>query len=299
MSKKQKIKVKKDSVDFVGIGSAKSGSSWVARCLQEHPDVLMPKEKSLFFFNNSYGSDYVKDNYSHYSKGIDWYLSKVPEAGPGRVRGEFGVSYLPSATACRRIKKHFPNIKIIVALRYPVDMVYSLYWFSFSTVEIEVPDTFEEAVDKGLFLERGMYHEQLKVYFSNFPSDNIHVILLDDIKEDSKKEVFELYNFLGVSTDFYPSVLNKKVYSSIGSRFPLLKRMGYLSFKTLKALKLDELRKYILDHPIFYEIYANINVVHKKYPPMKPSTRKRLKSYYREDIEKLEKLIGKDLEKWK
>ena len=45
--------------------------------------------------------------------------------------------------------------------------------------------------------------------------------------------------------------------------------------------------------------YVKINKKKLSYPPMKPETRNKLKKYFREDIEKLEKLINRDLSAWK
>jgi len=36
---------------FVGIGAAKSGTSWVAEYLREHPDVAMSPIKELHYFD--------------------------------------------------------------------------------------------------------------------------------------------------------------------------------------------------------------------------------------------------------
>jgi hypothetical protein len=44
--------------------------------------------------------------------------------------------------------------------------------------------------------------------------------------------------------------------------------------------------------------YFRTNIRDGKYPPMKPETRQRLKNYFRDDIIKLETLIGRDLSAW-
>ncbi len=164
--------MKKDKIDFIGIGAAKSGSSWIAACLSEHPQINVPADKSLFFFNAEYGNEYKKDNWTNYYKGVDWYLKHFDSMEAGKIRGEFGVSYLNDPVACKRIKKHFPETKILVTLRNPSDMVYSLYWYADSTVEIEVPETFEKAVKEEFYLDRGKYQKHLKRYYKKFPKKN-------------------------------------------------------------------------------------------------------------------------------
>lgn len=292
------MKSKKDKIDFIGIGSAKSGSSWLATCLIEHPQVNLPKEKSLFFFNADYGNEYIKDNWSYWSKGIDWYLSKFPPVEKGKIRGEFGVSYLHDPEAPQRIKDNFPDTKILVTLRNPCDMLYSLYWYNVNTVEAKVPETFEEAVKTGWCIDRGNYYKYLRRFFDLFPRKNIHVVIFDDIRNEPERVAFELYKFLEVDTSFKPSILDKKIYSAIGHRFWMFKQLGYYMFAVLRILKLEKVRRFLIDNPIFYAVYAKLNVVPKKYPPMEDGSRNKLRKVYRKDIKKLEKLVKHDLSAW-
>lgn len=285
-------------VDFIGIGSAKSGSSWLGVCLAEHPQINLAKDKSLFFFNSEYGNDYIKDNWSNWGKGIDWYLSKLPPVEEGKIRGEFGVSYLHDKEAPERIKKLFPNTKILVTLRNPVNMLYSLYWYSVNTVEQKAPESFVQAVKQKWCIDRGNYYKYLCKYFEFFPRDNIHITLLYDIMNSPEQVVSDLYKFLGVDQNFRPQILNEKVYEAIGHKSQVLKDLGGLIFEMLRKLKLDSVRRILLDNPVFYNIYSKINVVQKKYPPMDPKLREKLTKYYEPDIHKLEKLIGRDLSFW-
>ena len=39
-------------LDFVGVGAARSGTTWLARCLAEHPQVWVPPVKELHYFDN-------------------------------------------------------------------------------------------------------------------------------------------------------------------------------------------------------------------------------------------------------
>ena len=47
--------------NFLIIGVQKAATSWLAACLQEHPDVFMSKEKEVHFFDK------------HFDKGQLWY----------------------------------------------------------------------------------------------------------------------------------------------------------------------------------------------------------------------------------
>lgn len=289
-------------IDFIGIGSAKSGSTWVAQCLEEHPEILFSNQKSrkeLHFFNSRGGADYLKTNYSNYHKGIGWYPDQFPRAEKGKLRGEFSISYLLDLKAPTRIKKHFPQTKLLVTLRDPVEMIYSFYWWIRATVEQSAPPTFAEAVRQELFLPRGLYYKHLKRYFDLFLAKNIHVILMDDIKTYPKETVRKLYRFLGVSDNFMPTIIKKKINPAMRTRFPLLRKIIRLGLIPLRFLKL---RTPFLWSPVggtLYQLYKKVNLTRRGYPPMNPRLKTQLTSYYRDDIEKLEELINRDLSAWK
>jgi len=303
----------KNTIDFIGIGAPKCASSWVAECLQEHPDILFPgqkskwalpirKHKELRFFNTGYGDDWEKCNLSNYKKGLDWYLGQFPSYQEGKIRGEFCVYYLTDEKALERIKNHFPNVKILTVLRNPVDMIYSLYCFRKASVETKVPKDLSEAVKKGLYkdlcLDKGLYYKHLKKYFDTFPKKDIHVMIFDDIKNKPEETFKNLYRFLNVRDDFIPSILYKKIEPSIKTRFNFLRDLGYYPIFFLKKLGLKKIASWITWNESLYRLYYRVNVVIQKYPPIEPKIRAKLKEYFKEDIEKLEKLIARDLSVW-
>ena len=65
-----------ETIDFIGIGAGTCGSTWVARCLSEHPDILFSSEKSkkeLDFFTSAL---VLYTHYSRCSEGVEWYLDQ-------------------------------------------------------------------------------------------------------------------------------------------------------------------------------------------------------------------------------
>ena len=102
--------MKEKSIDFVGIGAQKAGSSWVAEKLRLHPEICLSEPKELNFFNEKH--PYArpdKDNYQ--SEGISTYLSYFQHCLSQNIRGEFSPNYLWDPRAPERIYQHFPNSK--------------------------------------------------------------------------------------------------------------------------------------------------------------------------------------------
>ena len=146
-------------LDFIGIGAAKSGTSWVAKCLSEHPDVQFSFAKEVCFFNKK-GGIYEDKTEWNYEKGLEWYQNQFPQRESGKIVGEFSVDYLHDEYAPVLIQKNFPEVKLIACLRNPKDMVYSHYWWYKTNFQEEQASTFEEAIKtQPEYLHRALYYE--------------------------------------------------------------------------------------------------------------------------------------------
>src|SRR5262249_57982556 len=103
----------------------------LCRYLGEHPDIFISPAKEPLFF--------CTDQPHHESWRVsdpDRYLALFTPGAGRRWRGEGSVWYLVSTVAARRIKDECPDARIIILLRNPVDMVFSLHaQFRFSANE--------------------------------------------------------------------------------------------------------------------------------------------------------------------
>ncbi len=287
----------KARIDFIGIGAARSGTTWLAKCLEEHPQILFSAQKSkkeLAFFNDP--SPYFHS--SNYHRGLRWYLDQFPPPQKGKIRGEFSTTYLTDRKAPQRIKKHFPKVKILVALRNPVEMLWSLFWWWQTALRLNITSPWHREL-----LARGLYYQHLKRYYRVFGKKNIHVVIFDDIKRCPEKVIREVYRFLGVNPNFRPSVLYQKINPSRQHRLGFLKKLIFTSLSFLEKLGLKRivwwLRSDNLISAWLYNLYLKFNIKPGSYPPMAPQLRAKLKKFFRADIEKLEKLIGRSLKEWK
>src|SRR5258706_10449866 len=104
--------------DFFIVGAPKCGTTAMNDYLGQHPDIYMaPKELHYF------GADLkIKDKISESA-----YLQYFKNAGNKKILGEASVWYLFSGTAAKEIKNFSPDAKILIMLRNPVEVVYSLH----------------------------------------------------------------------------------------------------------------------------------------------------------------------------
>ena len=149
-----------------------------------------------------------------------------------------------------------------------------------------------EKEDINYYLEKGFYYKQLKKYYDVFPTEQIKIILFDDIIKSPEKITSEVFEFLNVDSSFAPNTLEKANVSGVPK--------GILGWIVMKLRK-NNLMPNIEFSKIFPKFIINlmINTIYSK--PKKISTKlikKLTKQYYIEDIRKLEKLINRDLSIW-
>lgn len=82
--------------DFVGVGVQKCGSSWLGDILSQHPQVFFASEKELDFFTR------------RFHRGYGWYNGIFREKN-GRVAGELSVNYMYTPRPDSTHKEFYPH----------------------------------------------------------------------------------------------------------------------------------------------------------------------------------------------
>lgn len=124
------------------------------------------------------------------------------------MEDENGRNYYDlSNDSALRIKKDFPDIKLIFSLRNPVARSYSLHsravWGGWEDKD------FETAIQEELngirtpennrrcYLIRSLYHESLSHFYNLFPAEQIKIIIFEEWTKETVSTVQELEEFLG------------------------------------------------------------------------------------------------------
>ena len=126
--------------------------------------------------------------------------------------------YVRRPWTARRIKNIFPNIKLIVVLRNPVDRTYSHYHLSkqsnenrefrkvieedmenISTWNIDQKndDYFSNQVQNSK-IARGFYHEQLVPWYDIFSKEQIMIIPSEKLASETQHTLKDVFEFLGL-----------------------------------------------------------------------------------------------------
>lgn len=264
---------------FIHIGGQRCGTTWVHKCLAEHPEVFMAEPKELHFFNN------------HFDEGEGWYRAKFTPSAAHKAWGEATPAYINRPEVPERIRAMCPDARLIACLRNPIERAYSAYQLKrHGDLNYE---SFEAALEgEPDIMERGKYHEQLERYFALFPREQVLVQLYDDLVQREKKFIRDIYAHIGVDSEFKPSWLGKTDNAVIMPGVQdKLKGVGLgWAIRTVRDSKVGPMvRKW------------NHKQKSKKagsYKGMKPETRKKLHEYYRGPNRELEKLLGVDVSAW-
>ena len=288
-----------ESIDFIGIGAPRCGTSWIANVLRAHPDICISEPKEVRYFNRhemQAGRLKGKQN-SNFDQDLDWYLKRFSHAKPGQLRGEISPIYLSDPEAAAAIHARFPDIKLIVCLRNPVNKAYSLYKMHHGNGIIR-DISFEQALDEEtVYLQTSLYAQHLKRYLQHFDRNQLLLLIFEDVIEDPDRHIGRIMEFLGVDV---PADLDTSKYhtnESAKRRFKWLHKFAFrVSQKLIEAGMSNVLEG--LRSMGAHKVLNKVNAAPVQKEAMRDETRQHLAAAFRDDIAELEQLFELDLGHW-
>ena len=299
--------------NFLIIGAGKTGTTSIDYYLDQHPEIFMSPEKepNFFGFELNSESDFKNDptELDYYRESVtdlESYLDLFSDVKDEKAIGEISNTYLHHENACKRIKKWIPDAKLIAVFRQPVDRLYSRY-LHLARVNQLPTKKFSDCLDKNSIwwrrndlIKEGFYYRHLSKFYQEFPEENIKVFLYEDLKKDSSKLMYELFEFLRVDPDFKPNT--SVVYNSSG----FIKNENYESVlghngivkKVFEKILPDQIITSLKKNQVMQKVVTKIRAKNLKKPKLQPELRRRVTEIYQSDIEKLSSLINRDLSSW-
>ena len=291
--------------NFLIIGAQKCGTDALYHALQQHPDIAMSANKEPFFFlMDGRLPDYRLPGPRYVNRLVyDWnaYLQLFADADGKRAIGEASAiylsSYVPEKTAAR-IRDRIPEAKLIALVRQPAERAYSAYNF-YRARDFEPLASFAEALAAEpariqanntpdfRYRMNGFYYANLKPYYDLFPREQIRVYLFEEWNADPAGTLRSIFRFLDVDENAPVSVERRNVTHQYRSQrlhrfLARPRRFGKRLRRLLPAGFRSQLDRWNQMQP----------------PPMPPDLWHELTEGYREDILKLQMLIGRDLSHW-
>lgn len=287
------------------IGAPKCGTTAMADYLREHPDIFVPLMKEFLYFGTDIPRKKPRMSEQKYLECFDSWGSE-----------RFGIDatpmYLYSKSARWEIKAASEQAKIMVMVRNPTDMVYSLY----SQLKYEGKEfvsTLEEALSLESERVRTGYQPpngnsstiirysylckvapHVKACFDCFGRENVHVIIYDDFKLDTKKAYIDVLDFLNLDI-YLPKEFGVK-NSNKRSRSKMIQHIA-----SDPPAILGPILKPFLSRETRWKIRSFISALNGVKEPreeMNPETRLRLNETFATDVEYLSEILDRDLTEW-
>lgn len=294
--------------NFLLIGAAKAGTTALYEALKEHPQVYMSpvKEPNFFALEGDplkYAAGTTTPGYLEQCiTDLVTYQHQFQHVKDEIAIGEASPMYLYHPEAAERIQRYIPNVKLIVILRNPVERAYSNFLHHIRD-GLEPFSDFKQALqaeDERMqenwwwgfyYVDASLYCQQLQRYRHIFHSDQIKVVLYEDLKQNPTQLTTSLFEFLGVDTYFTSDTSQR--YNATGvpkSQFwwKFLSQPNPIKepFKRLVPVKLRKRLVGTLKHQMLAK------------PELSSEVRRYLIQAFHDDILQLQELLQRDLSSW-
>lgn len=290
--------------NFIGIGAPKAGTTWLAKCLAEHPEVFMAGVKEVEFWK-------LPDA----EQRLDDYRAVFRGSGGRKAVGEYSVRYLTLPGVPERIGKVLPRVKLVVSLRNPIDQVASHFWHlrrqNFKFVRSgAAPASLEEALlaDPEALLQPARYAGHLARFSAVFPPGQIHVLLYEDIVSRPEQVLRELFAFLEVDPDFRPPSIHERgsaVRQGTSPRNATMDQIHHRLYDVLVRYAYNPLKRTVgsrraalLKERLRARLVMEKAFMRQGYPPLTEQTRALLRGVFASDLTELSRLTGRDFSHW-
>jgi len=268
--------------NFLIVGVPRAGTTSIWNYLKEHPEVFMPEQKYPRYFGEekSVIMPHIHNNKKEYLKQFEGVKENHKAIGEGS-------HYFHSKIAPEQISKFNPEMKIVIILRNPADILYShLFMDKFNNDKIE----------DYLWARNNLrYSRNIKRYLKYFKRENIHIIIFEEFfNNNTQKEFDKLCYFLEISQmtsefkNFNPKTKVKNrwihwIYFKVNpeKRYSFLNNIPNFSVKLLKS------------------VYKFLAFGKKQKCKITKEEKEKILYWYEDEIKKTEKLLGRNLDIWR
>ncbi len=276
------------SVNFMIVGTQKGGTTALHAFLLGHPDICMARNKETHFFEHN---EFFEDGQPLYGE----YATAFPDYHGQMSVGEASPSYMFVPDVAPRLHQYNPALKLIFALRDPVERAFSHYSMAVKAGVESLP--FAEALqaEEGR-LAGAVDSDHGKIDLAGF-AETFHIgerrlfEALTPKTRNRPRSPLKLYSY--ASRGFYMRQINNLLH--------------YFPREQMLFLRQDELMN--AHEASLRRIYAFLGVepvipAHKKifslnYKPMLPQDRTYLLDVFAEDTAELAKFTEWDLSDWR
>jgi hypothetical protein len=222
------------------------------------------------------------------------YLALFADAGDAKYRGEASPNYLEDPEAPALIDRTSPGARVIASLRDPVERLFSHYLMLRNNCAM---GSFAEEVRRGLTLAdkrnhpapdatTGLYASQVERYRATF-GVRFKPLVFEEWMADAVGTMRQLLEFLGIdhAVEGFEAPVQRSHSEARGALVRYLFGNRAIS-RAAEAMVPYRLRKFVRNSLLVKSVPK---------PRMDADTRRFLVEYYRDDVRRLESLLGRRL----
>jgi len=280
--------------NFFIVGAPKAGTSSLYEYLRKIPGIYMSPVKEPKYFSKM--ADYYNDPHSTKIQDKKKYLDLFSKVKDEKIIGEASPSYLRDPDAPKLIHEISQEARILISLRDPVERIFSSYLMAkrrgktktlFHEGVQDALNTKMDSSQKGFIINAGLYTENVKSYLETFGEKQVKIIIFEEWILEPKKTIEEILMFLGVNYNL--DDFKEEVYNPFGvSR-------GTVATSVLANPQINKMANKIISSGT--KKFLKEKLLTKKIPKPKMDEKDRdiLINFYREDVMKLQSLLGRAL----
>ncbi len=285
------------SPNFFIVGGSKCGTTNISYYLNLHPKIFFSELNEPYYFCKWD----VPEEYNRNSMitNMEKYLDLFKNVKNEIIVGEASSPYLTCPHAALEIKKAFPNSKILISIRNPIERSHSAY-FSYQFMKpneqnfMEMIKTHEKLISKRIFyidsiLESSFYTKNIKRYQEIFGKENVKVIIFEDYIKNTVQNINSIFNFLGINDKIDLNEQSKGSYR-VPKNFLAKSLLNNKNFRKVSTILIPTVMRQKLGDKYFLK--------QVKKPEMLENERNYLRELYNDEVNELEKFLGKKLP-WK
>ncbi len=234
------------------IGPDKTGSTWLQRFAQAHPQIQAAQSKELFYFLQSDGD-----------RNLEWYRRKFEPVRPEHlVAFEVCHEYLFSPSAAAGIAADLPEATVIAGVRHPVERAYSSYRYMLRQGRTTLG--FAAAVAQiDELVDHSRLATHLEPFLHHLGADRVALLDFDLLGVDAQGYGDAASSHLGLGSWSIPDELHDKVLAAATARSARLVRTLRFTASALRRCGLyrpvEAAKRRLVESPLLFEPAAPVS----------------------------------------
>lgn len=295
--------------NFLIIGFPKAGTTSVYNHLRSHPDIFMPNNTELRYFNNAQvmkhlGGPGDEQIPTKICKNQNEYSSYFKDWNGENAIGECTTNYIFYKEGLASIKSKLrDDVKLIVLLREPVSRAFSHYQYFIRREKEKL--SFEDAIkeenkrkangwnDGWFYLDNSLYSSKISNLLDL--KLNFRAFLFEDFIKDPQNFLKMIYKYLNVDDQFTPENLDLTF-----NKGGVYKKKTLINWM-LSPSKFRSSVKSILPNALTQELRIRRDkFISKQTVPLKidQKTELELRSFFNNDVKRLSQMLDLDFTAW-